>query len=270
MINIQHPALTLFLSILALSFAFNVSAEDAKARQIMEKVDARDEGDNRISDMEMILIDRRGNERIRKIHSMTKDKNEDTHRIMFFLEPADVTNTGFLTYDYDDNSRDDDQWLYLPALRKSKRISSSDKSGSFMGSDFSYSDMTSRDLDDYEYELKKEMEINGQKVWVIESIPRSKEVIEETGYTKSMAFVRQDNYVVIRGINWVKEGKKMKFMDMKGLELIDGIWTPTEIHMTTKKGKSTQHKTILKFDNIKYNQPLDESLFTVRRLEKGL
>ena len=270
MINIQHPALTLFLSILVFSVPFNVSAEDEKARQIMEKVDARDEGDNRISDMEMILIDRRGNERVRKIRSMTKDKNEDMYRIMFFQEPADVINTGFLTYDYDDSSRDDDQWLYLPALQKSKRISNSDKSGSFMGSDFSFSDMTSRDLDDYKYELKKEMEINGQNVWVIESTPRNENIIEETGYTKSMAFVRQDNYVVIRGINWVKEGKKMKYMDMKGLELIDGIWTPTEIHMTTKKGKSTQHKTILKFHNIKYNQSLDESLFTVRRLEKGL
>ena len=189
---------------------------------------------------------------------------------MFFLEPADVTNTGFLTYDYDDSERDDDQWLYLPALRKSKRISSSDKSGSFMGSDFSYSDMTSRDLEDYTFSFKKEMTVNGHKVWVIQSTPRNDDIIKETGYTKSIAFVRQDNYVVIRSINWVKEGKKKKFMDMKGLEKIDGIWTPTEIHMTTKKGKSTQHKTILKFNNIKYNQDMDESLFSVRRLEKGL
>jgi len=245
-------------------------ADDAKARAIMEKVDARDDGDNKSSNMEMILIDKRGKKRIRKIRSLDKDFGEDTYKIMFFEKPADVRNTGFLTYDYDDSNRDDDQWLYLPALKKSKRISSSDKSGSFMGSDFTYSDMTSRDLEDYDFTFKKEMEVNGHKVWVIESVPRTKEVIEETGSTKGMVFIRQDNYVAIRSISWVKKGKKLKFMDMKGLELIDGIWTTTEIHMTTKKGKKTEHKSILKFTNIKYNQDLDESLFSVRRLEKGL
>ena len=248
----------------------NSFADDPKARAIMEKVDAREDGDNQTSNMEMILIDKRGNKRIRNLRSMTKDMGEDTYRIMFFQKPADVRNTGFLTYDYDDADRDDDQWLYLPALKKSKRISTSDKSGSFMGSDFTYSDMTSRDLEDYNFTLKKEIEVNGHKVWVIESIPRTADVIKETGYTKGMAFVRQDNYVVIRSINWVKKGKKLKFMDMKGLELVDGIWTTTELHMTTKSGKKTEHKTILKFSDIKYNQSLDENQFTVRRLEKGL
>jgi len=260
----------LILVVPFLFFAHDLLADDAKARAIMEKVDARDDGDNIISNMEMILIDKRGKKRIRKIRSLTKDKGEDSQRIMFFQKPADVRNTGFLTYDYDDPDKDDDQWLYLPALKKSKRISTSDKSGSFMGSDFTYSDMTSRDLEDYDFALKKEMEVNGHKVWVIESTPRTKKVIKETGYTKGMAFVRQDNYVVIRAINWVKKGKKLKFMDMKGLELIDGIWTTTELHMTTKKGKKTEHKTILKFSDIKYNQNLGEDIFSVRRLEKGL
>ena len=170
----------LSLFVLLVIFASPLFADDAKARNIMEKVDARDEGDNRISDMEMILIDKNGSERVRKIRSLQKDKGEDTHRIMFFLEPADVTNTGFLTYDYDDSERDDDQWLYLPALRKSKRISSSDKSGSFMGSDFTYSDMTSRDLEDYDFEFIKEMKVGDHKVWVIESSPRNEKVIDET------------------------------------------------------------------------------------------
>ncbi|MDH3325917.1 MAG: outer membrane lipoprotein-sorting protein [Gammaproteobacteria bacterium] len=259
-------------SVLLYSSLFSASAiaDDAKARAIMEKVDARDDGDNQISDMEMILIDKRGKQRVRKIHSLSKDIGEDSYRIMFFQEPADVRNTGFLTYDYDDASKDDDQWLYLPALKKSKRISTSDKSGSFMGSDFSYSDMTSRDLGDYDFTFKKEMEVNGVKVWVIESVPRTEDVIKETGSTKGMVFVRQDNYVAIRSISWLKKGKKLKYMDMKGLELIDGIWTPTEIHMTTKSGKITEHKSILKFTNIKFNQPLDKDKFSVRRLEKGL
>lgn len=257
------------LSVLLVS-QLSFAADEPEARAIMEKVDARDDGDNQTSEMEMILIDKRGTQRIRKIHSMNKDKGEDRQRIMFFLQPADVKNTGFLTCDYDEASKDDDQWLYLPALRKSKRISTSDKSGSFMGSDFTYSDMTTRVLEDYDFSLNKEMKVNGHDVWVIEAIPRSRDVIKETGYTKSLIFVRKDNYMAVRGINWVKKGNKLKYFDMKGLEKIDGIWTATEIHMTTKKGKKVLHKTILKFTNIKYNQDLNENLFTVRRLEKGL
>jgi len=247
----------------------NLVADDAKAREIMEKVDARDEGDNRTSDMEMILIDKRGKKRIRKIQSMNKDFGKDTYRLMFFLQPVDVKNTGFLTYDYDEADKDDDQWLYLPALKKTKRISSTDKSGSFMGSDFSYSDMTDRNLEDYDFTLKKEISVNGKDAWVIESIPRSRDVIEETGYTKTLIIVRKDNYVVIRAVNWMKSTNKLKFMEITDLALIDGIWTAKEMQMTTKKGKQVQHKTILKFSDIKYNQDLSESAFTIRRLEKG-
>lgn len=268
MANLIRFVCLLMLCLILGSVSF--AADEPAAREIMVKVDARDDGDNQTSEMEMILIDKRGSQRIRKIRSMNKDKGEDKQRIMFFMQPADVKNTGFLTYDYDEADKDDDQWLYLPALRKSKRISSSDKSGSFMGSDFTYSDMTSRELKDYDYSLKKEMQVNGKDVWVIEALPRSKDVIKETGYTKSLVFVRKDNYVVIRGINWVKKGKKLKYFEVKTLEKIDNIWTPTEIHMTTKKGKKTLHKTIMKFNNVKYNQNLNPNLFTVRRLEKGL
>lgn len=247
-----------------------VYADDAKAREIMQNVDARDDGDRRVSDMAMLLIDKNGAERMRKVRSFDKDFGQDKYRIMFFLEPADVKDTGFLTYDYDDPKKDDDQWLYLPALHKSKRIASSDKSGSFMGSDFTYSDMTTRDLEDYDYTLKKEADVDGVKTWMIESVPRRKEVIDETGYTKSVLFVRQDNFVLIRAVHWTHEGEKLKYFDIKRLEKIDGIWTPVELHMTTKQGKTTLHKTVLSFANVKYNQSLDDEAFTVRRLEKGL
>jgi outer membrane lipoprotein-sorting protein len=245
-------------------------ADDPKARAIMEKVDARDDGDNQTVDMEMILIDKRGMERVRKIASFTKDMGADTYRLMFFQHPADVKDTSFLTYDYDNPAKDDDQWLYLPALRKTKRIASSDKSGSFMGSDLNYSDMTSRILDDYDFTLKKEMEVNGVKTWLIESIPRTKKVIKETGYSKSFLIVRQDNYFVIRAVHWEKSGGYLKYVDVKTLEQIDGIWVGTEMQVTRKRSKKTVHKTILKWHNVKFNQELDDDLFTVRRMEKGL
>ena len=245
-------------------------ADDPAARAIMEKVDARDDGDNQTSDMEMILIDKRGKKRVRRIATFSKDKGEDTLRLMFFKHPADVKDTAFLTSDYDDPSKDDDQWLYLPALRKTKRIASSDKSGSFMGSDLNYSDMTDRNLPDYDFTLKKEMAVNGINTWLIESIPRSKKIIGETGYKKSLIFVRQDNYVVIRAVHWEKDGGYLKYVDVKKLELIDDVWVSTEMHVIKKRGKQLAHTTILKLNNIKFNQDLDDELFTVRRMEKGL
>lgn len=245
-------------------------ADDPQARAIMEKVDARDDGDNRTANMEMLLIDKRGKQRQRKLRSFSKDRGDDILSLMFFTSPADVAGTGFLSWDYDVRGKDDDQWLYLPALRKTKRIATGDKSGSFMGSDFSYSDMTKPILDDYDYRLQKEMAVGDQQVWVIEAIPRSKDVIEETGYEKSLLLVRQDNYVVIRSVGWVEGSQDLKYMDVKKLEKIEGVWVGTEVHMTTKRGKKTQHKTILKLSEVKFNQSLAEELFSVRQLERGL
>ncbi len=240
------------------------------AREIMERVDARDDGDRAIQDLEMILVDKSQSRRVRKIRSFSKDFGEDDHQLMFFLSPADVKDTGFLTYDYDEPGMDDDQWLYLPALKKTKRIAAGDKSGSFMGSDFTYADMSSRNLDEYDYRLMKEGDVNGDPVWQIEAVPRTEDEIEETGYTRSVLFVRRDNDVVVRAVHWVKKGKRLKYLDVKKLELIDGIWVPTETHMTTKKTKQTLHKTIIKVSNVRFNQDLDESQFTLRMLERGL
>lgn len=274
-ITMQFKIMTNLILLLALmaiipGFTHLTFADDPEARAIMEKVDARDDGDHQTSDMEMILIDKNKKQRIRKIATFSKEQGQDKLRLMFFLRPADVKDTAFLTYDYDDPDKDDDQWLYLPALRKTKRIASSDKSASFMGSDLNYSDMTDRNLDDYDFTLKKEMEINGVQTWLIESIPLTKKVIKETGYTKSLLMVRQDNYFVIRAVNWVKDGGYLKYMDVKRLEEIDGIWVATEMHITKKRGKKFVHKTILKLNNVKFNQSLDDKIFTVRRMEKGL
>ncbi len=245
-------------------FAFN-------GREIMEKVNARDTGDRSITEMEMILIDKKGNKRVRKLKTFGLEKGKDSLSLMFFLSPADVRNTGFLTFDYDESGEDDDQWLFLPALRKTKRIAAGDKSGSFMGSDLNYSDMTSPDPNLYEYTLMKETEVKGQKVWQIKAVPKTKAEAEKSGYSKSVVFIRQDNYVMIRGVRWVHKKKRNKYLDVRKLEKIDGIWVSTELHVTTKSGKKTLHKTILKQKNVHFNQDeVNEDLFSIRRLEKGL
>jgi outer membrane lipoprotein-sorting protein len=246
------------------------TAHALTAREIMEKVDARNDGDNMTSAVTMTLIDRQDNKRIREMKVFTRDQGKDTLKMQFFLAPADVKDTGFLTYDYYEGGRDDDQWLYLPDLHKTKRIATSDKSSSFMGSDLSYADMTRRVLDEWKYKILKESEVNGQKVWLIEAVPANKEVENRYGYLKSVLFIRQDIFMGARAVHWLKEGKKIKYQENRKIQQIDGVWIATELHAKTTKNKVTLHKTVLEYADVKFNQDLNDAFFSVRNLEKGI
>ncbi|MEA3353898.1 MAG: outer membrane lipoprotein-sorting protein [Campylobacterota bacterium] len=254
-------------------------------RDIMEKVQQRDDGDNIITNMQMQLIDKKGHKRVRDMKTYSKEEHSATKgttdangevekKMIFFLSPSDVKDTAFLTYDYKSDEKDDDQWLYLPALNKTKRIPASDKDSSFMGSDFTYNDMTEPNLDDYTFKILKESVVKrksgNEKVWLIEVTPKTQEVIDETGYLKSIAYVRQDNYMVTRAKYYLKKAKRIKYMDVKKVEKIDGIDVATITTMTTKQKTRTLHKTILLQSNIMMNQELKEDIFATRTIQKGL
>jgi hypothetical protein len=237
---------------------------------IMKKVEARDKGNNTVSNMKMILIDKNGSKRVRDMKSFSKEIGDVSKSMIFFTAPSDVNNTAFLTYDYSDENKDDDQWLYLPALKKTKRIPSSDKSSSFMGSDFTYSDMTDPDLDDYNYKLVKQTKFKGHDVWIIESTPKTQKTIDETGYSKSVVYIRKDILMPVAGKHYLVKGKKVKLFQVHELKKIGGVWFSTKISMITKQGKQTLHKTMLMQNNLKIDNTLKESNFSVRAIEKGL
>jgi len=253
-----------------LIFSGSDGAHALSASEIMERVEKRDEGNNQSADMKMILIDRHGNERLRKLKAYKKrDEDQTDYQLMFFIYPSNVKNTGFLTVDY--NNRDDRMWIYMPSSQRTRQISTRNQSDSFMGSDLNYSDMTSRNLDDFTYEFydQKEMEVRGETVWVITETPKSEDIIYNTGYKRSLLLVRQDNYYVVRAIQWEDNGNYVKYIDVRSLELIDGIWIGTSIHVNRKRGNETVHQTLLKFKNVKFNQDFDLDMFTIRRLERG-
>jgi hypothetical protein len=264
----------LFLIVVSTLLSTTLIASD-NAREIMNKVDARDDGNSVISTMQMTLIDKKGKKRIRQMRTYAQDIDINTeHKSIFFLSPSDVKNTAFLTYDYSADEKDDDQWMYLPALKKTKRIPASDKDAAFMGSDFSYADMTDKELDDYSFKLVKETSIKRKEgkvpVWVIESTPISQAVIDETGYKKSTLYIRKDNYVLTRAKFYLKKGSRVKYMDVRKLEKIDGIWVAMQTTMTTKQGKKTLHKTILTNSDVEINKRINGNMFSIRRIEKGL
>ena len=258
------------LVVLIVSLPWTVQSAEHTAQNIMQRVDARDDGDNRTATLTMTLIDRNGTQRIRSLKTFMKDRGQDTLNLMFFLAPANVRNTGFLTYDFRVPERDDDQWLYLPELHKTKRIASSNKSQSFMGTDFSYADMTRRVLEEWNYKLLGAREVHGEMAWLIEATPVSKTVEQRYGYAKSVLFVRQDIHMVVRAVHWLTEDGRLKYLDTKALERIDGIWIATELDMRMVQNKETQHRTVLRFEDVQYGQDLDEGLFSLRRLERGI
>jgi hypothetical protein len=249
-------------------------AEKLTAHQIAIKSDEVDDGETQTSDMTMILIDRRGKQRVRQIKAFRKDYGEDTKSISFFLSPADVRNTGFLSFEWDDPDREDDNWLYLPALQKVKRISAGNKKDSFMGSDFSYADMNGMEVTEWDHKMLKEnAKVDGFDCWIIQGTPRkdiAKKVIDETGYLKSIVWVRKDNFKVVQGKFWVKEGRKIKFLKISGLKKIQGIWTAEKLEMITTKRKRKEHATVLLFNNIVYNKGVEDDMFTTQRIERGL
>jgi hypothetical protein len=151
-----------------------------------------------------------------------------------------------------------------------RRIASSDKSSSFMGSDFTYGDMTKPELEKFDFKLIRDEAVDGNLCWLIECKPRSPEVIDEYGYSKSIVLVRKDNHVILRSVFWLKKSKKIKYMHVKKLTEIDGIWTPMEIHMTTRNASHVEHKTILHRVAVTYNQQIDQNLFTTRKMEMGI
>lgn len=245
-------------------------SQDSKGLEIMQRVYSREVGDTVIGTVEMILVGKDGSQRKRMMKIFTKRYDELTKRIVFFLAPADVTGTALLTYDYTSVGQDDDQWIYLPALHKTKRISAGNRSGSFMGSDFSYGDMTQKSLESYTYQLLKEQQVNQHAVWIIEAVPKNDEIINLYGYSKSLFLVRQDNFVVVRAVHWLKNKNILKYNEVTQLEKRGDIWVPMEVRAKTVDNGNTVHQTLLINTDVKLNTPVDDALFTKRRLKQGL
>ena len=265
---------TLSVVVVLTGLAVTANAETLSAQEIMEKVDARDTGETSQGETTMILIDKRGRERVRQMKLYSLDQTDVERSVTYFLSPADVKGTGYLSFDWETEQKEDDSWLYLPALKQVNRIAAGDKSNSFMGSDFTYSDINGVNIDWYDYKFISESEtVDGAETWLIESTPKPdflSQVESETGYTKSHLWIRKDNFVQVQAKIWVKKGKRVKFFSARDLELIDGIWTPKKLQMITTRNGKKEHASVLEINSITYNQPLEESLFSKEALQRGL
>jgi len=250
-------------------FVFNLSAWGLTGYDIMKKVSDRNTGDTTKSGLTMILIDKKKNQRKRQLLIWTVATNEVSKSLMIFESPPDMKGTGFLNINQKTGAKENKQWLYLPALQKVKRIASGDRGGSFLGSDFSYSDMGRSELDDFTYKLLKEQKVEGYETYKVEAIPKNDDVQKEFGYLKSISWVIKDVWLIVKATNYLIKKERTKRMIAKNIKELNGIWTIYDLQMTSYRGKKRQHSTILHIDKIEYNVPINDILFTERQLLKG-
>ncbi len=265
-----------FITIIALliSICSNAEALDTlSAAEVMKLVDDREDGDTSITNSTMILIDKKNRQRVRNLVGYRKDFEDNTKSISFFQSPADIKGTAYLNYDWDEEAREDDSWLYLPALQQVKRIAAGDKSDAFLGSDFTYSDINGLELSWYDYSFINQSEmVDGHDCWVIAISPKPElydMVVESTGYLNSETWVRKDNFVQVKGKIWVKRGKKIKYFSATEIEEIDGIWTPKKLQMITTKNDKREHASVLQINEIVYNQEVSDDLFKSETMQRG-
>ncbi|MCF8362818.1 MAG: outer membrane lipoprotein-sorting protein [Prolixibacteraceae bacterium] len=248
-------------TILAVLFVAGQGFAQITGQEIMEKVYNRPAGDDQQGQLTMTLTNKSGEQRVRKLQQYIKSYGEDEKKVMFFLSPADVRGTSFMNWSYADG-RDDDQWIYLPALRRTKRISSDSKSDSFMGSDFTYDDLGDRHPSEDNHKLLREETIGGNECYVVESTPKDDDYI----YSKTISWVIKDNYIGVKKEFYDEDGDLLKVLSVKEFDKIDGIWTILETEM---KNVQKDHKTEMKFENIEYNQGIPDSKFTERGMTLG-
>ncbi len=256
--------ITTVLLAMSLAFGFGpeVLGQDLTGKQIIEKVYNRSVGDDQTADLAMTLTNKNGDQRIRKIKQFTKDLGDIEKKIMFFISPADVKNTSFMSWSYD-SDQNDDQWIYLPALKKTKRISSDSKSDYFMGSDFTYDDLGDRKLEDDTHKLLREETLEGKECYVVESVSND----EDYMYSKTLVWVNKANFIGVKKEFYDEDEDLLKILTIKGIKEVSDIWIITNSEM---KNVQKNHKTNITLNNVQINTGIAASKFSERMMTRGL
>lgn len=247
-------------SVLAvLMMAGGLFALDGK--QIAQKSHDVSESKTTHSAVVMELINSNGDVDTRMIEEFGIKENDLSSTVMVFRSPASVKNTRFLKKEND--GRADDKWIYLPALKRVRRIASSDGSKSFMGTDFTYDDMETREVERDNHTLLKEETINGFDCYVLKAIAVDP---EDSQYSHRVTWIRKDNFVPIKMELFDKSEKLVKVMSVLDLKQIDGYWTPVKAEM---KNVQENHRTVITIKKIVFDKGVDKGVFSTNFLKSG-
>ncbi len=242
-------------------------AQEPTGREIMEKYKAQELTGDESADVNMKLVRAGGNIRERDVRRITKtDADENRKLLIRFLSPADVAGTGFLSIEY--SGRDDDNWLYLPALRRVRRIASQDKTDSFVGTDFTYEDFDSEDLNAYEYTFMGSETIDDIDTWKVEAIPSDPEKIKETAYSKRELWISKEHAMLVRANYYDTDGVMIKMLRSHDIHQVPGAdkWRPYRMVM---EDLHSGNRTELDITNIEIDRGIPDDFFIQRYLQRG-
>ena len=255
--------------IAALAFVPGLGAQDAPSpREIMERNFAVTKVSALRVDLTMTLINSRGQRRERSTTTLIKLQPNaiDSKFLVRFTTPPDVAGTGLLQIEHSDG--DDDLWIYLPALRKSRRLVASNKKDSFVGSDFSYGDIAIPKVDQYRHTLRSSETVDGVQCYVIESVPATDVVRSNSGYSRKVTWIRSDNFLETKVEYYDLANRLLKTQRVARHEPVasqKGKWFALEREMTNHQ---TGHRTLLVATKLDGTLTISDETFTARTLER--
>lgn len=246
--------------------SIDLYAQKPAPREIMKRASEV----TQIQGLEMIntleIHDGKGNVRVRKTTSASRVFPDGTEkRIILFLSPADVAGTGMLIFDYPD--KEDDMWLYLPALRKSRKIVATEKSSSFMGSEFSNSDLSISSLDDFTYKHLEPERIQGTLCWKIEMTPVDQSVSRSFNLSRKIMWISQEDGVPRQAELTDTRGRLHKRVTYSGIQSVTKDHAGSIITSMDVKNLQNGRFSRMTTEEFKFSPALDASLFTLAKLE---
>ena len=228
-------------------------------QELAQMVYDRDVGEDSLSEQIMELIPANGQKRVRELTVSSSDRENGRKTLIRFTSPADIQGTGFLAIE--DGKGDTEQFLYLPALKRTRRIVADQKARSFVNTDFTFEDMQRQPVADSEHSIGGEEDLNGVQCWILESRPKPE---AESQYTMIRSWVARDMHLALRVDFFAGGPEPTKRYTVLQLENIQEIWTETKVSM---EDLGSGHKTTLENKAIKYNTGIPDSVFTQQALE---
>ncbi|WP_020405590.1 outer membrane lipoprotein-sorting protein [Hahella ganghwensis] len=237
-------------------------ANSERGLEIAKERKLRDKGwGDSVSSVSMLLKNALGETSVRELRVRTLEIEGDGDKgLTIFDEPRDVQGTAFLTYSHTNSP--DDQWLYLPRIKRVKRIASRNKSGPFMSSEFAYEDMTSFELGKYEFDYLKDEELQGVETFVIEQIPTD----EYSGYAKQIVWLEKKRYQPLKTEFYDRKGALLKTLYLEDYQqYLDQYW---RAHKLTMVNHQTGKSTVLTIQDLQFRVGLNEKDFNVATLKR--
>lgn len=239
----------------------NAGAFALTGTEIAENAHDIDKADSVHAAVKMDLINESGDVDSRMVEQWSDEEGDLSSTLMIFRSPATVANTRFLQKEND--GRDDDKWIYLPALKRVRRIASSDGEKAFMGTDMSYDDMGSREVEQDTHELLGEERVGQWDCYKVKGVSIDP---EDSQYSYRITWFDKATWVPVKVQMYDKSEVLLKEVQVETLEQITGFWTPTSALITNVQ---TNHATRIAMVKVVYNEAIDGRLFTTSFLEQG-